>query len=79
MCAVSPHHVTLDHMKKEARDLLHGLQRRDPYGLRRYHAINPLTDVSNAGLAARFIIGRELGFNSWRTLKERIDTSAVKC
>ena len=78
MCAGSPLHLTLDHMKKEARDLLHGLQRRDPYALRRCHAIDHLTDMSNPALDdARFIIAREHGFSSWRKLKERIDTSAV--
>jgi len=76
MCAGSTHHMTLDHMKKEARDLylLHGLQRRDPYALRRCHAIGTLTDMSSPDLIyARFIIAREHGFSSWRKLKEHID------
>ena len=44
------HDLTLDHVKKEARDLLRGLQRRDPEALRRCHAIEPLTDLSNTNL-----------------------------
>ena len=68
------HNLTLDHVKKEARDLLHGLQRRDPDALRRCHAIDPLTDLSSPDLFyARFIIAREHGFSSWRKLKEHID------
>jgi len=44
------HDLTLDHVKKEARDLLRGLERRDPEALRRCHAIEPLTDLSNTNL-----------------------------
>jgi hypothetical protein len=74
MCATSPYHLTLDHMKKEARHLLHGLQRRDPHALRRYYAVDPFTDISSPALDdARFIIAREHGFSSWRKLKEHID------
>ena len=65
------HDLTLELVKKEARDLLRGLQRRDPEALRRWHAIEPLTDLSKADLFyARFIIAREHGFSSWRKLKE---------
>ena len=68
------HNLTLDDVKKEARDLLRGLQRRDPEALRRCHAIDPLTDLSSPDLFyARFIIAREHGFSSWRKLKEHID------
>ena len=65
------HDLTLDHVKKEARDLLRGLERRDPEALRRCQAIDPFTDLSNTDLFyARFIIARERGFSSWRKLKE---------
>ena len=68
------HHLTLDQVKKEARDLLRGLQRRDPEALRRCPAIDPLTDLSNPDLFyARFIIAREHGFSSWQKLKEHIE------
>ena len=68
------HNLTLDQVKKEARDLLRGLQRRDTKALGRCHAIEPLTDLSNANLIyARFIIARERGFSSWRKLKEHIE------
>jgi len=79
MCVTSPR-PTLDHLKKEARHLLYGLQRRDPYALSRYYAFDPFTDISNPAVDdARFIIAREHGFSSWRELKEHIDTSAVDC
>ena len=67
------HNLTLDDVKKEARDLLRGLQRRDPEALRRCHAIDPFADKSNPALDyARLIIAREHGFSSWRKLKEHI-------
>ena len=68
------HYLTLDHVKKEARDLLRGLERRNPEALRRCRAIDPFTDLSNTDLFyARFIIARERGFSSWRKLKEHIE------
>jgi hypothetical protein len=68
------HDLTLDQMKKEARDLLRGLERRDPEALRRCQAIDPLTELSNPALDhARHIIAREHGFSSWRKLKEHIE------
>ena len=74
------HELTLNHVKKEARDLLYGLQRRDPYALRRYYAFNPSTDMSNPALDdARLIIAREHGFSSWRKLKEHSDATQVSC
>ena len=70
------HHLTLDQVKKDAIDLLRGLQRRDPEALRRCHAIDPLVDLSNPALDyARFIIARERGFSSWRKLKEHIENA----
>ena len=68
------HDLTLDQVKQEAGDLLRGFQRRDSEALRRCHAIDTLTDLSNPALDyARFIIAREHGFSSWRKLKEHIE------
>jgi hypothetical protein len=79
MWAESPHNLTLDHLKKEARHLLHDLERRDPYALRRYYAVDPSTDVSRPALDdARFVIAHEHGFSSWRKL-EGTYSPAVNC
>ena len=68
------HNLTLDNVTKEARQLLRGLQQRDPEALRRCHAVDPFTDVPNPALDyARLIIAREHGFSSWRKLKEHIE------
>lgn len=74
MYVASPNNLTLDHLKREARHLLHGLQQRDPYALRRYDAVDSFSDVSGAALDdARFVIAHEHGFSSWRKLKEHTD------
>src|SRR6516225_3587769 len=58
------HDLTLDQVKKEAKQLLRGLQRRDTEALRRCDAIDPLTDLSSPDLFyARFIIAHEHGFS----------------
>jgi len=68
------HNLTLDQVKKEARGLLRGLQRRDPEAVRRCHAIDPLTDMAKPAIDyARFVIARERGFSSWRKLNEHIE------
>jgi len=65
------HGLTLDHVKKVARNLLPGLHRQDPEALTRCHAIAPFADMANPALDyRRFIIARERGFSSWRKLKE---------
>jgi hypothetical protein len=66
----------MDHVKKEARQLLRGLQRRDPDALRRYRAVDPFTDVSRPALDyERLIIAHEHGFSSWLKLKEHIENA----
>jgi len=68
------HDLILDQVKQEARQLLRGIQRRDPDALRRYRAVDPFTDVSKPALDdARFIIAHEHGFSSWLKLKEHIE------
>ena len=70
------HNLTLDQLKKEARQLLRGLQRGDPDALKRYRAVDPSTDVSKPALDdARFIIAHEHGFGSWLKLKEHIENA----
>jgi hypothetical protein len=74
MCPTWPYRLALEHMRKEARQLLRGLQRRDPDALRRYRAVDPSADVSKpAQDDARFIIAYEHGFGSWLKLKEHIE------
>jgi hypothetical protein len=67
----------LDDIKKEARDLLHALQRGDAAALSRYYSINFLSfnSLSQPRLVdAQYIIAREHGYSSWLELTEHIET-----
>jgi hypothetical protein len=76
MCDTSSSRTNLDHIAKQARDLLHGLQRRDTVALRRYYSVDPAADMSKPRLDdAQYVIAREHGCASWRKLKERLHTS----
>jgi hypothetical protein len=62
-------HANLDDAKKEARKLLHALERGDPAALRRYYSMDPLAGLSMPRLEdALYIIAREHGYSSWRKL-----------
>jgi hypothetical protein len=65
----------LDDIKKQARDLLHALQRADAVAVNRNYSIDALADVSGARLGdAQYIIAREHGYSSWQELTEHIQT-----
>lgn len=65
-----PSDPIVDHLKKEARTLLHGLLRRDTSALRRYFSIDPLAGLSKPRLDdAQYVIAREHGYSSWRKLE----------
>ena len=62
----------IEEFEKEARNLLHGLRRREATAIRRYFSYDPHAGHSQPGLAdARYVIARLHGFRSWRELKER--------
>ena len=65
-----PSPINLEAMKREARDLLHALRRRDAAALRRYYGVDSLAGMSPPGLAdARYVIAREYGYSSWQNLQ----------
>ena len=67
-----PSQVNLEAMKREARDLLHALRKRDA-ALRRYHSIDPLAGLSQPSLAdAKYIIAHEYGYSSWQKLQAHL-------
>ena len=68
-----PSNPNLDHMKREARYLLHGVLTRECSALRRFYSIDPLSGASQPNLAdAQYIIAREHGFRSWRKMEAQI-------
>ena len=56
-------------VKRQARDLLHGLRRQNPIALQRYYAFDWLADIVEPTLAdAQYTIAREYGYHSWQEL-----------
>jgi hypothetical protein len=67
-------HTNLEHVRKEARHLLHALRLHDATALRRYHSHDTLNGTSAPNLAeAQYVIAREYGYPSWRKLQDRLD------
>lgn len=74
MCRTLLPHRNLEDVKKEARDLLHALQRRDPAAVARYRSQDPLADAFQPRLAdTQYLIAREYGYQSWEKLKEHLN------
>jgi hypothetical protein len=72
-----PANPNLDHMKREARYLLHGLLAGESSALRRFYSIDPLGGASRPNLAdAQYVIAREHGFSSWRKMEAQIKQPA---
>jgi hypothetical protein len=77
MCSAISSQPNLDDIKKEARKLLHDLQRRDAAALTRYYSIDSLADLSQPRLDdVQYIIAREHGYDSWQQLKEYLSTTS---
>jgi len=73
MCRTLLPHRNLENLKKEARDLLHDLQRRDGAAAARYRSLDPFADTFQPRLAdAQYLIAREYGYKSWEKLKEHL-------
>jgi len=67
----------LEQLEREARDLLHALQQRDPAAVQRYFSFDPSAGSFQPGLAdARYIVARQHGFKSWQALKQSVPRSA---
>jgi hypothetical protein len=75
MCASLPHHPNFDDVKKEARKLLHDVQRGDAAALKRCYSVQSWDRMTETRLAdAQYIIAREHGFASWKKLTEHLDS-----
>jgi len=65
-----PSRSTREDIRKEARDLLNALRRRDPAALKRYHSFDPIAGMLEPRLDdAQYIIAREYGYSSWLKLR----------
>lgn len=69
-----PSQRNFEDIRKEARELLHGLRRWDAGALRRHHSLDGEAGESPARLAdAQYVVAREYGYRSWRKLKQRLE------
>jgi ankyrin repeat protein len=76
-----PGRANLEQLKKQAKNLLHSAQSREPEALRRFCILlQPAFDSTKPPAAVEFalhdaqsVIAREYGFKSWRALREHIE------
>ena len=74
-----PSHRNFEDISREARELLHNLQRRDPSAIRRRYSLDSESGNVHARLAdAQYILAREYGYSSWQKLRERRATDLQK-
>lgn len=70
-----PARPSLEYLKKEAKDLLHELQRANPKAVKRLRAQGLAATVEDTKLLdAQHTIAREYGFASWAKLKEYVES-----
>jgi len=81
-----PDRLNLDHLKKQAKELIRLYRSRDAAAMARFRSTLPATaglgneDLSSRGLRlhdAQSCIAREYGFASWPDLKRYVEVQAV--
>jgi len=73
MSPALPARPSLEHLKKQAKELLHSAEVLDPAAVERFRSLG--ISSSGAKLAdAQHVIAREYGFSSWTTLKEHVES-----
>jgi ankyrin repeat protein len=81
MTSQLPERPNLEHLKKQAKSLLHAAEAKDPAALTRFQALPAFArkSVSELGAAplalhdAQSVIAREHGFASWNALREHVE------
>jgi ankyrin repeat protein len=70
--------VNLEHLKKQAKRMLRGLQARNPQALERYRALLSRPAPEHPKLAdAQHALAVQLGFASWPKLKAHVEATAL--
>ncbi len=73
MSPALPARPNLEHLKKQAKELLHGIQTQDPAATERFRSLGIAS--ADAKLAdAQHVVAREYGFSSWTALKEHVES-----
>jgi hypothetical protein len=68
-----PARPNLEHLKKQARQLLRGILQADPSSADRFREAQVTLSTSAARLAqAQLVIAREYGFDNWANLKAQV-------
>jgi ankyrin repeat protein len=81
-----PERPNLDHLKRQAKDLLHSARAKDLTALGRFRILPAFSrrsddDLRRAAIAlhdAQSVIAREYGFDSWNALRERVEEFAFE-
>ncbi|MGQ0643432.1 MAG: ankyrin repeat domain-containing protein [Gemmatimonadaceae bacterium] len=77
--SVLPARPNLEHLKKQAKALLHDYQQRDPSASERFRALGITTAPEEAKLAdAQHVIARDHGYSTWSELKDYVESLAAK-
>lgn len=72
-----PAKPNLEHLRKQAKELLHNFQQGDPGAVERFRSLASLPAPASAKLAdAQHVLAREYGFASWPKLKEHVESLA---
>jgi ankyrin repeat protein len=70
-----PAKPSLEHLKKQAKDLLHSLRRGDSAAIEQFQSLASISARSAPKLAdAQHVIARDYGFASWSKLKEHVQS-----
>ena len=75
-----PERANLEHLKKQAKSLLHAARSHDPAALKRFETILAGRSFAGGSLAlhdAQFVIAREYGFKSWNDLREHVEERSL--
>jgi ankyrin repeat protein len=80
-----PERANLEHLKKQAKSLLHAARANDPAALHRFQALPSFARISVAGLStvnlalhdAQSVLAREYGFASWKELREHVEERSL--
>jgi ankyrin repeat protein len=70
-----PVNPNLEHLKKQAKELLRSFQQGDAAALERFRFLPAFSAGANLS-GAQHVIAREYGFASWPKLKEHVETAA---
>jgi ankyrin repeat protein len=76
MSRILPEHPSLEHLKKQAKELLRAVDRGAADAVERFRAVKATTSPRGARLTdAQHVIAREYGFTTWARLKAHVESS----